>query len=84
MTLLIDFEGTDTENSCSSTHKTTNATEAPNRQLLRTKVIGRYKPVKSPLPGSVIKVAVKVGQQIKRVILLLTLESMKMGKQHFS
>ena len=39
---------------------------------------GVAKPVKSPLPGSVIKVAVKVGQQIKRGDLLLTLESMKM------
>lgn len=35
-------------------------------------------PVKSPLPGSVIKVNVTVGQAVKKGETLLTLESMKM------
>lgn len=38
---------------------------------------GGYKQV-SPLPGSVVKVAVEVGQEVKKGDLLLTLESMKM------
>lgn len=36
------------------------------------------KTIKSPLPGSVLKVLVSVGQKVKRGELLLTLESMKM------
>lgn len=39
--------------------------------------IGGFKVV-SPLPGSVVKVAVEVGQEVKKGDLLLTLESMKM------
>jgi len=37
--------------------------------------------VVSPLPGSIIKVAVTEGQAVKRGDLLLTLESMKMENQ---
>ncbi len=77
--ILIDFEGTDTEIPVAQPTKTTNATEAPKPAAAPApKSSGVAKPVKSPLPGSVIKVAVKVGQQIKRGDLLLTLESMKM------
>lgn len=36
------------------------------------------KPVKSPLPGSILKVVVTPGQAVKKGDLLLTLESMKM------
>lgn len=39
--------------------------------------VGGFKVV-SPLPGSVVKVAVEVGQEVKKGNLLLTLESMKM------
>ena len=39
------------------------------------------KKVVSPLPGSIIKVAVTEGQAVKRGDLLLTLESMKMENQ---
>ncbi len=39
--------------------------------------VGGFKVV-SPLPGSVVKVAVEVGQEVKKGDLLLTLESMKM------
>ena len=50
--------------------------EAPKAAAAATPVGGVQ--VKSPLPGSVIKVLVSVGQAVKKGDTLLTLESMKM------
>lgn len=73
--LLIDFEGTDAE---------IPAAQAPKAEIKETPgqgsaaSSGYAKPMRSPLPGSILKVAVSEGQQVKRGELLLTLESMKM------
>lgn len=73
--ILIDFEGTEVK------------VPSPNSALTVESSTPEIKPasktmgtitVKSPLPGSVIKVFVTVGQTVKRGETLLTLESMKM------
>lgn len=56
---------------------TPKATPAPAPTPKPATPAGGFK-VNSPLPGSVVKVAVTEGQQIKKGDLLLTLESMKM------
>ena len=42
---------------------------------------GDGKPVKSPLPGSIVKILVKEGQAVKRGETILTMESMKMENE---
>lgn len=41
-------------------------------------------PLKSPLPGKIISVNVKVGDRVKRGDLLLVIESMKMENEIYS
>ena len=53
----------------------------PNIAIKILRIIKSGKKVVSPLPGSIIKVAVTEGQAVKRGDLLLTLESMKMENQ---
>ena len=72
--ILIDFEGTEVVAVAPAPVK---AGEQPNAVPSTPKSAG-VKAVKSPLPGNVLKVAVTVGQTVKRGDLLLTLESMKM------
>ncbi|MBP1675859.1 MAG: Pyruvate carboxylase [Bacteroidetes bacterium] len=78
--VLIDFEGTEeavvaapaAPVAAKAEPAPAPATPAPAKSQ------GGTKAVKSPLPGSVLKVAVKAGQSVKRGDLLMTLESMKM------
>lgn len=71
--ILVDFEGTEISASVPSA-----IVEAPTPVAQPiSKTLGTVT-VKSPLPGSVIKIYVTVGQTIKRGDTLLTLESMKM------
>ncbi len=72
--ILIDFEGTATtvQAPAQTSTTTTAPVSAPAPKTAATIT------VKSPLPGSVIKVYITVGQTIKRGDTLLTLESMKM------
>ncbi len=51
---------------------------APKETASAPKTAGGAGTVKSPLPGSIITIAVKEGQSVKRGDLLLTIESMKM------
>ena len=74
--VLIDFVGAETEVAAAPVSALVNddqplATPAP-------KPSAGSKPVKSPLPGNVLRVDVAVGQSVKRGDLLLVLESMKM------
>ncbi len=71
--ILIDFEGTDTP-ATATVSTTAPVTSAPVSAPIPTAA----KVVKSPLPGNILKIAVTLGQKIKRGDLLLTLESMKM------
>jgi biotin carboxyl carrier protein len=75
--LLIDFEGTEVEIPAAPAPKAAEVKEAPKQQAA-TAAAGYAKPMRSPLPGSILKVAVSVDQHVKRGDLLLTLESMKM------
>lgn len=75
--LLIDFEGTEVEIPAAPAPKAAEVKEAPKQQAA-TAATGYAKPMRSPLPGSILKVAVSVDQHVKRGDLLLTLESMKM------
>lgn len=75
---LVEFTAADvaapvTEAPKVETPKPAVAPEAPKAAA----PAGGFKVV-SPLPGSVVKVAVEVGQEVKKGDLLLTLESMKM------
>ena len=70
--VLIDFEST-LENFSTPT-PTNGKAEAPQA----SQAPSTAKTIKSPLPGNVLKVMVKVGQNVKRGELLMTLESMKM------
>ena len=70
--ILIDFEGT--ASTVQAPAPTTSTVTAPVTAPKTAATIT----IKSPLPGSVIKVYVTVGQNIKRGDTLLTLESMKM------
>ncbi len=75
---LVEFTATDVaapvaEAPKVETPKPAVAPEAPKAAA----PAGGFKVV-SPLPGSVVKVAVEVGQEVKKGDLLLTLESMKM------
>ena len=74
--LLIDFEGTEVEIPAAPAPKAAEVKEAPKQQA--APAAGYAKPMRSPLPGSILKVAVSVDQHVKRGDLLLTLESMKM------
>ena len=74
--LLIDFEGTEVEIPAAPAPKAAEVKEAPKQQAATA--AGYAKPMRSPLPGSILKVAVSVDQHVKRGDLLLTLESMKM------
>lgn len=66
--VLIDFEGIVIVESTSAKETTQEkSTVVPTRGT-----------IKSPLPGTVLKVAVTVGQKVKRGNVLMTLESMKM------
>lgn len=70
--VLVDFEGAEAE------IKPQPVVEpAPVAPVATPKSSGT-KPVKSPLPGVVLKVAVSLNQSVKRGDLLMTLESMKM------
>jgi len=71
--VLIDFEGT-LRTETVTVPNVVNPVAAP---VAAVKTAGTVT-VKSPLPGSVIKVYVAVGETIKRGDTLLTLESMKM------
>ncbi|MGB4414978.1 MAG: biotin/lipoyl-containing protein [Paludibacter sp.] len=71
--VLIDFEGAEVVAVPPSPVKT----DEPNAAPPAPKSAG-VKAVKAPLPGNVLKVAVTVGQTVKRGDLLLILESMKM------
>lgn len=75
--VLIDFEGT--EVTISTPAPITAATSNNETETVKpaSRAMGTVT-VKSPLPGSVIKVFVTVGQTVKRGDTLLTLESMKM------
>jgi len=75
---LIDFEGTDVEIPVAPVAKTGETKEQAPAAPAASQPTGITKAVKSPLPGNILKVEVKVGQQVKRGDLLLTLESMKM------
>lgn len=76
--LLIDFEGTDVEAPASQSSKS-EMNESPRQETAPVAAsTGPAKPMRSPLPGSILKIAVSAGQQVKRGDLLLTLESMKM------
>ena len=55
-----------------------NTAAAPAAQQKAAPAAGGGMQVKSPLPGSIIKVLVKEGQAVKKGETLLTLESMKM------
>lgn len=74
---LIDFEGTDVEIPVAPVVNT-NESKGQATTTVSNQPTGVTKAVKSPLPGNILKVEVKVGQQVKRGDLLLTLESMKM------
>ncbi|NDP21921.1 MAG: biotin/lipoyl-binding protein [Paludibacter sp.] len=71
--VLIDFDGTEIK---APTSIPVVETQIPEIKQA-SKTMGTIA-VKSPLPGSVIKVFVTVGQTVKRGETLLTLESMKM------
>lgn len=73
--LLIDFEGTEGEIPAAQASKS-EVMETPKQESSASS--GYAKPMRSPLPGSILKVAVSAGQHVKRGDLLLTLESMKM------
>lgn len=75
---LIDFEGTDVEIPVAPAAKASEAKAQAPAAPAASQPSGVTKAVKSPLPGNILKVEVKVGQQVKRGDLLLTLESMKM------
>ncbi len=76
--LLIDFEGTDVEAPAAQSSKS-EMNESPRQETAPVATsTGPAKPMRSPLPGSILKIAVSAGQQVKRGDLLLTLESMKM------
>lgn len=77
--VLIDFEGTVETASPDPVVEPEPVQEAPKPQAApaQPKAQGPNI-VKSPLPGNVVKVFVKVGQSVKRGDLLMTLESMKM------
>ncbi|MDD3489936.1 MAG: biotin/lipoyl-binding protein [Paludibacter sp.] len=76
--LLIDFEGTEAEIPVAQAPKT-EVKETPRHESAPAAASSAYaKPMRSPLPGSILKVAVSAGQHVKRGDLLLTLESMKM------
>lgn len=73
--VLIDFEGT------IETSPAPAPTSANGKAEVKTstpQAAQTAKTIKSPLPGNVLKVMVKVGQEVKRGDLLMTLESMKM------
>lgn len=72
--ILIDFESTIEQIVPSAPVTSESKTiTPPAAQIPKT-----AKTIKSPLPGNVIKVMVKAGQNVKRGDLLMTLESMKM------
>jgi biotin carboxyl carrier protein len=74
--VLIDFEST-----IETTSTPTNANgkeEVKPSAPQPTQAPSVAKTIKSPLPGSILKVMVTVGQNVKRGELLMTLESMKM------
>ena len=75
--ILIDFEGTEeiSEPEPVSAPAEVKFTATPSASKSRTYGVTV---VKSPLPGNVLKVMVKVGQSVKRGDQLMTLESMKM------
>ncbi|MFA5045628.1 MAG: biotin/lipoyl-containing protein [Paludibacter sp.] len=76
--ILIDFEGITVAAPTQATAPgSAPAVEIPVAPKPATKSVGTVT-VKSPLPGTVIKVYVTVGQNVKRGDTLLTLESMKM------
>ena len=76
--LLIDFEGTEAEIPVAQAPKA-EVKETPRQESAPAAASSAYaKPMRSPLPGSILKVAVSAGQHVKRGDLLLTLESMKM------
>lgn len=74
--VLVDFEGTEIAPAASVSIAPVIDTPAPVAQPI-SKTLGTVT-VKSPLPGSVLKIHVTVGQTVKRGETLLTLESMKM------
>lgn len=71
--VLIDFEGTEVVTPVAE--KSTVSAPAPTQPAAKT--MGTVT-IKSPLPGSVIKVFVTVGANVQKGDTLLTLESMKM------
>lgn len=75
--VLIDFEGTEeiSEPEPVSAPAEVKIKATPSSSNSRTYGVTV---VKSPLPGNVLKIAVTLGQSVKRGDLLMTLESMKM------
>lgn len=74
--VLIDFESTLETFSTPTAVNDKAEVKSSTPQAAQTPTIA--KTTKSPLPGNVLKVMVKVGQHVKRGELLMTLESMKM------
>ena len=54
---------------------------APAEPKAEPKASGNAKPLRSPLPGSIVKIVVSEGQAVKRGDTLLTMESMKMENE---
>lgn len=73
--ILVDFEGTEVKVPAATSSLTVETTSPEVKPTPKTQ--GTIT-VKSPLPGSVLKVFVTVGQTVKPGETLLTLESMKM------
>ncbi|MDD3079238.1 MAG: biotin/lipoyl-binding protein [Paludibacter sp.] len=79
--VLIDFEGSEIVEAPVPQPVEAPKAEvkpAPAPKVETPKPTSGAKTIKAPLPGSVIKIVTKVGQQVKRGDLLMTLESMKM------
>ncbi|HLP06365.1 MAG TPA: biotin/lipoyl-containing protein [Paludibacter sp.] len=73
--VLIDFEGAEPE---IVTPVAVPAAEPAQKPAAPVQRAAGIKTVKSPLPGSVLKISVSVGQEVKKGDQLLVLESMKM------
>lgn len=72
--ILVDFEGKEGIN---TEPEHLDIIEEPKIAIVQKPIAGPSS-IKSPLPGSVVKIVVETGQSIKRGDLLMTLESMKM------
>ena len=77
--VLIDFEGSEMEEVAAQPIAEAPKVEiAPAPKKQEAPKSAGVKTIKSPLPGSIIKIVATVGKKVKRGEVLLTLESMKM------